>query len=119
MTNVLKCVRGMLGQLSRDVLRKQKSGNKLQEKNYKGLPQTPLGGGGLIYVEHSAISGPVSMNLFPAMMKDNLFNQTSTISRDSHQNFRLHTGARVNVVLLTYSTRVGHLLFLPQLRNVH
>ena len=25
-----------------------------------------------------------------------------TISLDSHQNIRLHTGARVNIVLLTY-----------------
>ena len=30
------------------------------------------------------------------------FNFTPTISRDSHQNIRLHIGARVNVVLLTY-----------------
>ena len=33
----------------------------------------------------------------------------SMISRDSHQNIRLHTGARVNVVLLTYLLGAGPL----------
>ena len=57
------------------------------------------------------------LNQMPGLMVMEI--HAPTISLDSHQNIRLHTGARVNVVLLTYLCKTINKWYCMLLERVH